>query len=552
MRRSRLVRSTKGANISAAKKGKRQVQLAEDELTLDDARKERIANREELLDGIKPGPDGQPRLRHRREPVPGGRQATIFRRRWLLVDLAAMRTDGSRRSRAGKAKRRAAKARLVAQGAVALTDAAASRSIPAGTLAHWAHDHSESAFRGPYRAWFFRSDAELDAELKQWRCACCADYALLSESKPKRCKSCSSAVQRAGKLTATEFAEKYRERGVDARSLVERLEADEIPGKRVHRSGRHAWLLDEPTILAMLEEHFRCQWHKGCTLFGLGPTRHCSDHAGAAARIAGAAGMVTVVCDPEAGGCGEIYEHYPSQIRQGPLCHKCNLGSPEFADLRLQSVNDTWGARYLLVEECEEDGLARRRSIADDLGLASTTSLYALSKHGATEERQVVLGVPFGLLKHAEHARIEQLRSEPKARTAQKLERERRRLIEAGVITTIEQQSALEERFIVRSRWMQRLSPGAPQKPQKAKEKVHAEWARLYDELVSWWQEREELDLLAGRTVRRVPGPLKLCLTIAALDHGAAPKRWSCNPADQPKRTARRVWMAIKRHRARR
>ena len=146
----------------------------------------------------------------------------------------------------------------------------------------------------------FRVD-ELDAELEAWRCTWedgCPEFALLSTSSPRRCKRHAPAVARRGMLSATEFAEKH---GIDPTDLVAwleaRLEAGEGVGERVDRGGRHAgWLLDEAKVLAILDAEWRCRWHKGCPNYGVGPTRHCGDHAGAATQIANAAGKVRVTC----------------------------------------------------------------------------------------------------------------------------------------------------------------------------------------------------------------------------------------------------------------
>jgi hypothetical protein len=93
-----MVRSTKGAKISAAKKGVRQLELAPGELTLTDAVRETGLSYRVLRDGVDlPGPDGEPKLRHRRVARACGRatkrsgaaEAIIFNREHLQEDLAA-------------------------------------------------------------------------------------------------------------------------------------------------------------------------------------------------------------------------------------------------------------------------------------------------------------------------------------------------------------------------------------------------------------------------------------------------------------------------------
>lgn len=95
---SAAVRSTKGAKISAAKKGVRQLELAPGELTLTDAVRETGLGYRVLRDGVDlTGPNGEPKLRHRRIPRPCGRaakgsgaaEAIVFDREQLDEDLAA-------------------------------------------------------------------------------------------------------------------------------------------------------------------------------------------------------------------------------------------------------------------------------------------------------------------------------------------------------------------------------------------------------------------------------------------------------------------------------
>jgi hypothetical protein len=94
----RAPRSTKGAKISAAKKGVRQLELAPGELTLTEAVRETGLSYRVLRDGVDlPGPDGKPKLRHRRVARRSGRapkrngaaEAIIFNREQLQEDLAA-------------------------------------------------------------------------------------------------------------------------------------------------------------------------------------------------------------------------------------------------------------------------------------------------------------------------------------------------------------------------------------------------------------------------------------------------------------------------------
>jgi hypothetical protein len=369
-----------------------------------------------------------------------------------------------KRARASEAARRAFEARVAELGAVTLPDAAVARGIDATALQKWIkRGYSESAFRGPRRTWCFR-DHELDAELVAWRCAWegCDAYALLCESEPRLCRHHVSAVRRDGKVTATEFAEKH---DLDAPSLLDRLKAGEAPGERIERGGRPvAWLLDERQALAVLREHFRCRWHKGCERFAVGPTLHCGDHAGAAAAIANARGKVALVCAE----CGETYEDYSSQIkRQGDLCHACNLVSEDFAQKRRDAVDETWKRRYDIWGQHEEHALSGELAVG--FGLAQSTSvggrLTRPSKQvpeKAAHERVKALGLEAVLIdrKDAYRHRRKRLRTDRRARAALDYESELVRLTAAGIVTTKKQRDELKERFRVRESWRQRLSPG--------------------------------------------------------------------------------------------
>jgi hypothetical protein len=400
--------------------------------------------------------------------------------------LVASEAESTRdkRVRASKAARRALQARVAELGAVTLPDAAAARGIDATRFQKWvSRGHSKSAFRGPRNAWCFR-EHQLDAELEDWQCAWegCSVYALLCESEPRLCRHHVAAVRRDGKLTATEFAEEY---GLDPPSLLDRLMAGEIPGERIERGGRPvAWLLDQQKAPAVLEDRFRCRWHKGCNSFTVSPTLHCSDHAGAAAAIKSARGKVVLVC----ADCGETYEDYPSQIkRKGDLCHDCNLASEEFDRKRRQALEDTWDRRY--------DAWGRHRGqllsgeLADDFGLARSPSLAGnLTRPSkqvprkAAHERVKALGVEAVLIdrEDAYDRRRERLRTDGRARAALDYERERFRLAAARIVTTKKQRDQLKERFGVRESWRQRLSPGAPPATDR-----NERWLRRAEEIVA-------------------------------------------------------------------
>jgi hypothetical protein len=209
---------------------------------------------------------------------------------------------GEHHQKASDAALRAFHEKVAALGAVTLPDAAAAVGVDEDSLRKWDKQLGNASVfsRGPRNARVCRLP-ELRAELEQWRCTWpeeeggCERFALLSRSG--RCKRHDAAVPRHGKSFSTEYANARR---IGHPDLIARLEAGEIPGERVERRGRPvAWLLDEREADAVLDEHWRCRWHEGCDRYGVGPTRHCNDHAGAATQIANAAGKVRVTCsDP--------------------------------------------------------------------------------------------------------------------------------------------------------------------------------------------------------------------------------------------------------------
>jgi hypothetical protein len=247
---------------------------------------------------------------------------------------------GEKRARASEAAASAFRSKVAALGAVTLPEAAAARGIERATLEAWVRRGRSTSFsRGPRRAWVVRLD-DLDTELQKWACSWggCTEYALLSAQPEgeRLCKQHAAAVRRDGKLTATEFAQRH---GLDAPSLMRRLEAREIPAERVERGGRPvAWLLVEQEALRVLDQRFRCPWLAGCDRYGVGPTHHCSDHAGAATAVANARGKIRKACV----GCGAVRDDFPSQQRRGPLCGRCHLKSEEFDRKRREAVRAVW------------------------------------------------------------------------------------------------------------------------------------------------------------------------------------------------------------------
>lgn len=279
----------KGRRISAAKTGVRQVKLADDELLLTEAVKDGIATYVELREGVTVGPDGpngDPWLRHRTEPVPGGRLATIFGRTELVEDLAEWREKtGSKKARGSRALRAKEREKMRALGAIPLAEAVAAvgQGVDTYTVQEWVRRrHPASVIRGPRGDYWARSQQEFESDLEPFRCSRegCSAFALLSTSG--RCRVDDPYVDRGGRLTATEFAEKHQ---IDDPSLLARLEAGEVPAEREDRRGRPGgWLIDEDEALPVMRDQFLCE-RDGCERFALGPTRHCSRHAAGAFEV---------------------------------------------------------------------------------------------------------------------------------------------------------------------------------------------------------------------------------------------------------------------------
>ena len=283
----------KGRKISEAKTGVRQVNVADDEILLTEAVKEGFATYAELREGISSGPHGlvgKRWLRHRTEPVPGGRRATIFLRRDLVEDLAAWREKaGSKKARGSRERRARERDEMTARGAVQLRDAVAAVDpvLDLDTVREWvSRTDPGSVIRGPRGDYWVRSQEEFEADLEPFRCSKegCSRFALLSTSVRPRCRVHAPYVDRGDRLTAEEFADKHN---VDYPSLLVRLEASEIPAEKVDRSGRPgAWLIDEAEAVPVLRERFNCET-PGCERFALGlKSRHCFMHAGGAASAA--------------------------------------------------------------------------------------------------------------------------------------------------------------------------------------------------------------------------------------------------------------------------
>jgi hypothetical protein len=348
-----------------------------------------------------------------------------------------------------------------------------------------------------------------DAELEQRRCAWpeeeggCDEYALLSNSG--RCKRHDAAVPRRGKVWSTEYA---KSRGVDHPDLVARLEAGEFPGEPVDRSGRHVgWLIDEQVADAALEEHWHCRWHNGCDRYGLGATRHCSDHAGAFASTARAVGRVRVTCP----GCGDVREEYRSQVRAGELCWHCNPREAAHQALR--------DARAELIRRKATEGLVPTRVIAEDYGIASTPAVAcALAKRGVRCERQ--LGLVFVDRRDADSDRLKRLRNDRRARAALKFEVVAARLEARGVLTTRDQEKDLRARFEVKKRWKQRLGGRRPDVQTTARNQRCLERA---EEIVGWddWGDR-------------VPPPTAVLRHVFVLDWEEHEETWPRGASEYP------------------
>lgn len=294
-------RSPKGPKNSDAKRGVRQVELAEDEILLTTAKDEGLASYERLKKGISSGPDGpidadhperEPWLRHRTQRVPGGRDAVIFHREWLDEDLSGWdeAAGGTPKERAAKALRARERERMRAEGCIQLKEAvAAVDSEPLlvyETVSEWVRRNApNSVVVGPRGDYWVRSQEEFEADLDPFRCSKegCSRFALLSASGRGRCRIHEPCVDRGGRPTAEEFAEKYR---IDDPSLLARLEAGEIPSELEDRRGRPGgWLIDEEKALPVIRERFVCK-KDGCERFALGQSGYCCMHAGGAVSAA--------------------------------------------------------------------------------------------------------------------------------------------------------------------------------------------------------------------------------------------------------------------------
>ena len=239
----------------------------------------------------------------------------------------------ARCERASLAAKQALDDAIAALDAVPLRAAAAARGIDPDSAGVWAkHGLSRSAFRGPRRVWCVR-EAELDAELPQWRCSwgSCDRYALLS--KTGRCHEHAGCAEPDGRLTAEEFAAKH---GLNLAYLLERLAAGEIPGDRVDRQGRsverdrfHAtWRITERDALTALDK-LRCKTD-GCIAYALAPGGYCGKCTAARnwsadQRWPDSPGKIRKECT----GCGRVREVYPSLQRAGDLCAGCSIAAED-------------------------------------------------------------------------------------------------------------------------------------------------------------------------------------------------------------------------------
>lgn len=379
---------------------------------------------------------------------------------------------------------------ISALGAVKLRDAATARGIHPDTLYEWARRGiGKSPFRGPRGIMCVR-ESELDAELEHFRCDWdgCPEYALLSKSG--KCKVHDAAVPRQGKLTAQEFANKHP---VNLNALVVKLENGEVPGEKADRRGRRpgGWLLDEEEALAALDG-FRCRWWKGCTNYALGESRHCPDHAGAAAAEGWAKGKVAL---PPCKKCGSVYENYPSQHqRKGELCRECNLESEEFARKRDAARAETQRARKATVQEKRDEGLVPlREDVVEQMHLAAGSSYpYHLASLGLLEVEEAYTGAFKQLFTKPESVvdvgRFQAKREKKDGRMAAALKPEVQvRRIEglAGRELSHRETEEVMSRIRQRRTAIRKYNRGRPERATPPKH--HVQWEARWKEIQSWY-----------------------------------------------------------------
>lgn len=445
-----------------------------------------------------------------------------------------MATD-EKRTRASAAAQEAIARRIRELGAVRIRDWAPSRGMNPDTAYEWARRKSKTAFQGPRRIWCGR-EADLDAELEQFRCGWpgCERYALLSGSG--YCKACDAKVPRDGRPTAEEFA---GEHGVNLPALVTLLEAGDLPGEKVDRKGRPGgWLVDDEAE-AVLDRDFRCRWRDGCSKYALGPTGHCPDHAGAASAIERAGGKVSKRCE----NCGAVREDFPSQQREGDLCQGCHLEGEEFARKRLEAVGATWRARRteLAGQRAALTGnVGSINDIAHEFGVAPTGAgelAIALREAGVAEWSPTVLGMRFIHfdVEAARALRREQFRQPRDGRLESwlRLEDALARLAPRGLIRANGDMRELQDRLQVRRRWTLRVSRGRPRRCGPSE--LHAGWIAAFDELRDWYER-----IVAAGEVPGIPSDWTICKEIAREQLPAA-------SSTNGRVATNRVYLALKR-----